>query len=130
MALDHVHHRGAHIALGRLGAALEVVLVLAAGSGVGSAAVQIARLWGATVIATASTETKRERALELGADHVVDSGDPEWGRQVWGLTGKNGVDVAFETAQLTRNNILQQASISILSQANAQPQTALQLLQG
>ncbi|MBM4062322.1 MAG: flagellin FliC [Planctomycetes bacterium] len=40
------------------------------------------------------------------------------------------VDVAFETAELTRNSILQQASISILSQANAQPQTALQLLQG
>ena len=39
------------------------------------------------------------------------------------------VDVAFETAQLTRNNILQQASISVLSQANAQPQAALQLLQ-
>ncbi len=40
------------------------------------------------------------------------------------------VDVAFETAQLTRNNLLQQASISILSQATAPPQTALQLLQG
>ena len=40
------------------------------------------------------------------------------------------VDVAYETAQMTRNNILQQASISILSQANAQPQSALQLLQG
>ena len=40
------------------------------------------------------------------------------------------VDVAYETAQLTRNNILQQASISILSQANSQPQAALQLLQG
>ncbi|MFT4841913.1 MAG: flagellin [Planctomycetota bacterium] len=40
------------------------------------------------------------------------------------------VDVAYETAQLTRNNILQQASISILSQANQQPQAALQLLQG
>ncbi|MCA8975664.1 MAG: flagellin FliC [Planctomycetes bacterium] len=39
------------------------------------------------------------------------------------------VDVAFETAQLTRNSILQQASISILSQANQQPQAALQLLQ-
>ncbi|MFN9947057.1 MAG: flagellin [Planctomycetota bacterium] len=39
------------------------------------------------------------------------------------------VDVAFETAQLTRNNILQQASISVLSQANAQPQAARQLLQ-
>jgi len=38
------------------------------------------------------------------------------------------VDVAYETAQLTRNNILQSASISILSQANAQPQAALQLL--
>ncbi|MBK8101578.1 MAG: flagellin FliC [Planctomycetes bacterium] len=40
------------------------------------------------------------------------------------------VDVAFETAQLTRNSILQQASISILGQANAQPQSALSLLQG
>tara|TARA_R110002072_G_scaffold174303_3_gene329377 strand:- start:71645 stop:72472 length:828 start_codon:yes stop_codon:yes gene_type:complete len=39
------------------------------------------------------------------------------------------VDVAYETAQMTRNNILQQASISILSQANQQPQAALQLLQ-
>jgi len=40
------------------------------------------------------------------------------------------VDIAFETAELTRNNILQQASISVLAQANAQPQAALQLLQG
>ncbi|MFT4513382.1 MAG: flagellin [Planctomycetota bacterium] len=38
------------------------------------------------------------------------------------------VDVAYETAQLTRNNILQQAAISVLSQANQQPQSALQLL--
>ena len=38
------------------------------------------------------------------------------------------VDVAYETAQLTRNNIMQQASIAVLSQANAQPQSALQLL--
>ncbi|MCC6673055.1 MAG: flagellin FliC [Planctomycetes bacterium] len=38
------------------------------------------------------------------------------------------VDVAYETAQLTRNSILQQASISILAQANAQPQSALSLL--
>src|SRR5262245_32175125 len=39
------------------------------------------------------------------------------------------VDVAYETAQLTRNSILQQAAISVLAQANAQPQSALQLLQ-
>ena len=43
---------------------------------------------------------------------------------------RSQVDVAYETAELTRNNILQQASISILSQANAQPQAALKLLQG
>jgi len=40
------------------------------------------------------------------------------------------VDVAYETAELTRNSIMQQAAIAILSQANAQPQAALQLLQG
>ncbi|MBL8723057.1 MAG: flagellin FliC [Planctomycetes bacterium] len=40
------------------------------------------------------------------------------------------VDVAYETAQLTRNNILQQASLSVLSQANSQPQSALSLLRG
>jgi len=39
------------------------------------------------------------------------------------------VDIAYETAQLTRNNILQQAAISVLAQANQQPQAALQLLQ-
>ncbi|MBM3974347.1 MAG: flagellin FliC, partial [Planctomycetes bacterium] len=38
------------------------------------------------------------------------------------------VDVAYETALLTRNSILQQASISVLAQANAQPQSALRLL--
>jgi flagellin len=40
------------------------------------------------------------------------------------------VDVAFETADLTRNTILQQASVSVLAQANLQPQIALSLLQG
>ncbi len=40
------------------------------------------------------------------------------------------VDVASETADLTKNNILQQAALSILAQANAQPQTALTLLRG
>jgi NADPH:quinone reductase-like Zn-dependent oxidoreductase len=74
----------------------ETVLVLAAGSGVGSAAVQIARMFGATVIATASTPEKRERAAGLGAAHVVDSGAEDWGKQVFALTGKRGVDVVVE----------------------------------
>lgn len=74
----------------------ETVLVLAAGSGVGSAAVQIARLFGATIIATASTEAKRRAALELGAHHAVDHGKDGWGKEVFALTGKQGVDIAFE----------------------------------
>jgi NADPH:quinone reductase-like Zn-dependent oxidoreductase len=74
----------------------ETVLVLAAGSGVGSAAVQIARLHGATVVATASSEAKREAALRLGAHHVLDHSAPDWGKQLWALTERRGVDVAFE----------------------------------
>lgn len=74
----------------------ETVLVLAAASGVGSAAVQIARLIGATVIATASTDARRRAALELGAHHVVDHATDGWGKEVFALTGRQGVDVAFE----------------------------------
>ncbi|MFH1680082.1 MAG: alcohol dehydrogenase catalytic domain-containing protein, partial [Candidatus Eisenbacteria bacterium] len=50
----------------------EVVLVQGAGGGVGSAAVQIAKLWNARVIATVGNEAKAKRAGELGADHVID----------------------------------------------------------
>src|SRR5579859_639191 len=56
----------------------EWVLVHAAGSGVGSAAVQIARLLGATVIATARGEKKLEAAGGLGAEHLVDSGKQDF----------------------------------------------------
>jgi NADPH:quinone reductase-like Zn-dependent oxidoreductase len=74
----------------------EVVLVHAAGSGIGIAAIQIARLWGATVIATASTEEKRRRALELGADHAVDYTEDAWPRRVFDLSGKRGAHVVVE----------------------------------
>lgn len=72
------------------------VLVHAAGSGVGSAAIQIAKLWGATVIATASTQDKRDRALALGADHVLDYTQEGWSKEVYGLSGKRGLDVVVE----------------------------------
>ncbi len=49
----------------------EEVLVLAAGSGVGIAAIQIAKLWGARVIATASTDAKLEKARGIGADEII-----------------------------------------------------------
>lgn len=73
-----------------------VVLVHAAGSGVGSAAVQIAKLHGATVIATAGSAEKCERARQLGADHAIDYGRQDFLEEVRRLTGRAGVDVVFE----------------------------------
>lgn len=73
----------------------ETVLVQAAGSGVGVAAIQIARFLGARVLATAGTAKKREAALSLGADLVFDSRDPGWSAQVKAVAPR-GVDVVFE----------------------------------
>ena len=72
------------------------VLVIAAASGVGSAAIQIARHLGARVITTGSTETKRQLGLALGAEAAVDSSQPGWSREVRRLTGKRGVDLIVE----------------------------------
>ncbi len=77
-------------------AAGERVLVIGGSSGVGSAAIQIAKERGATVIATAGSEAKRALCTELGADHVVDHGDEDWDREVRALTDKAGCDVVFE----------------------------------
>ena len=74
----------------------EDVLIHAAGSGVGSVGIQIARLRGARVIATAGSDEKLEKAKELGADEVVNYTNPDWPREVRRLTGKRGVDVVFE----------------------------------
>ena len=74
----------------------EDVLVHAAGSGVGSAAIQIAKLLGARVIATAGSASKRELATKLGADDVIDYNGTEFAREVKELTGKRGVDVVVE----------------------------------
>jgi NADPH:quinone reductase-like Zn-dependent oxidoreductase len=74
----------------------EDVLVHAAGSGVGSIGIQVARLMGARVIATAGSEEKLAKARELGADEVVDYTREDWPREVRRLTGKAGVDVVFE----------------------------------
>ncbi len=74
----------------------EEVLVLAAASGVGSAAVQVAKLAGCRVIATAGGEAKLARARELGADAVIDHYRQNVAEEVKRLTGKRGVDVVFE----------------------------------
>lgn len=74
----------------------EDVLVWAAGSGVGMAALQIAKLFGARVIATAGSDAKLEKARGLGADHVVNHRTQDVVAEVKALTGKKGVDVVVE----------------------------------
>ncbi|MGA2420365.1 MAG: zinc-binding dehydrogenase [Candidatus Acidiferrum sp.] len=74
----------------------EDVLVLGAGSGVGSAAIQIAKFFGARVIATASSQEKLDKAIELGADHVIDHKKQKIKDEVRRITAKRGVDVVFE----------------------------------
>jgi len=74
----------------------EVVLVHAAGSGVGSLGIQIAKLFGARVIATASSDEKLAKARELGADETIDYTRDDWPKEVKRLTNGRGVDVVFE----------------------------------
>jgi len=73
------------------------VLVHAAAGGVGLAAVQIAKAFGATVVATAGTKHKLEVAKSFGADHAVDYTDPAWPEIVKKLTPNNrGVDIVYD----------------------------------
>jgi NADPH:quinone reductase-like Zn-dependent oxidoreductase len=74
----------------------ETVLVIAAGSGVGSAAIQIARHLGCRVIATAGSGAKLARAAEIGAHDGVSHADAGWPKEVRRLTGGRGVDVVVE----------------------------------
>jgi len=74
----------------------ETVLVLGASGGVGHAAVQIAEHAGATVIATASTEKKREYAREIGAEYTIDYTDVDFDDAVRDITDRRGVDVVVD----------------------------------
>ncbi len=74
----------------------ETVLVHAAGSGVGVAGIQIAKLLGATVITTAGSDEKCERGLALGADHAINYSSKDFQAEVRRITAKRGVDVVFE----------------------------------
>ena len=75
----------------------EDVLVMAAGSGIGSAAIQVCKLVGARVLTTASTEEKLAKAKELGALEGINYRSiPGWSRRVKELTDGQGVDLVFE----------------------------------
>jgi NADPH2:quinone reductase len=73
------------------------VLVSAAAGGVGSLAVQMAKLFGAgTVVGLASTPEKRKWVASLGADEVIDYTEPQWPEKVRAATGGKGVDVFLD----------------------------------
>ena len=75
----------------------EDVLVLGAGAGVATAAIQIAKLAGARVFATSSSDAKLEKAKQIGADVLLNYTTQEWDREVFKLTNKRGVDIVFES---------------------------------
>ncbi len=74
----------------------ETILVHAAGSGIGSTAIKMAKAIGATVITTVGSDDKIEKAKALGADHVINYRDERFETRARRLTGKKGVQVVFE----------------------------------
>ncbi|MCJ1350280.1 MAG: hypothetical protein MMC33_000261 [Icmadophila ericetorum] len=82
------------------------VLVHAAAGGVGLAAVQIAKAFGATVIATAGSERKLEVAKEFGADYALDYRQEGWEKAVQKVTPKGrGVDIVFDPVGLVEKSL-------------------------
>jgi NADPH:quinone reductase-like Zn-dependent oxidoreductase len=80
---------------GRVGPGQDV-LILGVGGGVSSTAVQIAKLCGARVLVTSSSDAKLERARQLGADVLVNYATGDWAKAVFEQTGRRGVDVVIE----------------------------------
>ena len=74
----------------------ETILVHAGGSGIGSAAIQLAKKMGCTVITTVGSDNKIDKAKALGADHVINYREDRFEGVVRKLTKKKGVDVVFE----------------------------------
>jgi NADPH:quinone reductase-like Zn-dependent oxidoreductase len=74
----------------------ESVLVVGAGGGVNTMAIQIAKLAGAKVYVVAGNQEKADRARALGADRVLDRSRVDWPREIYRLTDKRGVDVVVD----------------------------------
>lgn len=88
--VEHMLFDNAHLEAG------QTVLIQAGGSGIGTAAIQLAKAVGATVITTVSTDEKAAKAKALGADHVINYKEERFEGVVRKLTKKEGVDVVFE----------------------------------
>ena len=74
----------------------EILLVIGAAGGVGSAAIQVGKCLGAKVIAVASSPEKRRFAQQMGADQVIDSGAADFRELVKELCGQKGPNVVFD----------------------------------
>ena len=98
-AIPLVYKTAWHCLITRCGMqAGEDVLVMAAGSGVGSAAIRVAKMVGARVITTASTEEKLVKARALGADETINYVEnPTYSATVREMTGGKGVDLVFDS---------------------------------
>jgi NADPH2:quinone reductase len=86
----HAYRQRANLSAG------ESVLVLGAGGGVGTSAVELGKAFGATVIAAASSDEKLELARSLGADHLVNYATEDLRVRLKELTGGRGVDVVYD----------------------------------
>ena len=87
----------------------ENILILGAGSGVGSMGIQIAKMFGARVITTAGSDWKLEKAKELGADEVINYREvPSFSQRVKELTDGSGVDLVLDCvgAEIWEENLL------------------------
>ncbi len=87
----------------------ETVLVVGAGGGVNSVAIQIAKLAGAFVYTVASNPDKAEQARQLGADVVLDRSQVNWGKEIFKLTSRRGVDVVVDNVGKATINTSMQA---------------------
>jgi len=74
----------------------QTVLVMGAGSGVGTAAIQICKMLGATVVTTAGDDNKLAKARDLGADYTIDHYKQKISDEVKRITNRRGVDIVFE----------------------------------
>lgn len=86
----HILKTMGHLSLG------ETVVVHAAAGGVGTLAIQLAKMWGAKVIAVTSSDEKAELAKSLGADEVVDANAANLGKALRAANGGKGVDIVLE----------------------------------
>ena len=111
----------------------ETILVHAGGSGIGTAAIKMAKAIGCTVITTVGDDAKADKAKALGADHVINYRTDRFEHAVRKLTGKKGVDVVFEHVGAETFNgsllALKRGGRLVTCGATSGPSTTLNLMQ-